>query len=248
MSSKKREVWLVAEPTELSETRRLADEAAASYGLKEPERFAFAFAVNEAVSNAIEHGSPSPEGTNPSPIRGGEGMRSSSVCRTSESSRLRRRRTSSLPLAGAGGLPSWRRWLTSSVSVGAPREPSFDCASDERRPRGAGLRWPDRRASPARNPRRAVARLRGERPGGRSGQNTTTADRGRSETRWRPRPRRDTIEIPPGTYSLTSGQLVANTDDLTLRNLPGATSRRSSPRATSACCASRRQRRDGPTA
>jgi anti-sigma regulatory factor (Ser/Thr protein kinase) len=61
--SKEREVWLVAEPTELGETRRLADEAAASYGLKEPERFAFAFAVNEAVSNAIEHGSPSTEGT-----------------------------------------------------------------------------------------------------------------------------------------------------------------------------------------
>jgi hypothetical protein len=32
----------------------------------------------------------------------------------------------------------------------------------------------------------------------------------------------DTIEIPPGTYSLTSGQLVANTDNLTLRNAPGA--------------------------
>lgn len=63
MSLKEREVWLVAEPTELAQTRRLADEAAASYGLKEPERFAFAFAVNEAVSNAIEHGSPSPEGT-----------------------------------------------------------------------------------------------------------------------------------------------------------------------------------------
>jgi serine/threonine-protein kinase RsbW len=63
MSAKERELWLVAEPTELAETRRIADEAAASYGLKEPERFAFAFAVNEAVSNAIEHGSPSPEGT-----------------------------------------------------------------------------------------------------------------------------------------------------------------------------------------
>jgi anti-sigma regulatory factor (Ser/Thr protein kinase) len=59
----KREVWLVAEPTELAETRRLADAAAASYGLPGDERFAFAFAVNEAVSNAIEHGSPSPEGT-----------------------------------------------------------------------------------------------------------------------------------------------------------------------------------------
>ena len=56
-------VWLVAEPAELAETRRLAAEAAASYGLREPDRFAFAFAVNEAVSNAIEHGSPSPEGT-----------------------------------------------------------------------------------------------------------------------------------------------------------------------------------------
>jgi anti-sigma regulatory factor (Ser/Thr protein kinase) len=63
MSLKEREVWLVAEPTELVETRRLAEEAAASYGLNAPERFAFAFAVNEAVSNAIEHGSPSPEGT-----------------------------------------------------------------------------------------------------------------------------------------------------------------------------------------
>ena len=63
LTSKKREVWLVAEPAELAETRRMAEEAAASYGLKESERFEFAFAVNEAVSNAIEHGSPSPEGT-----------------------------------------------------------------------------------------------------------------------------------------------------------------------------------------
>ena len=62
-TSRKREVWLVAEPAELAETRRLAEEAAASYGLKESERFEFAFAVNEAVSNAIEHGSPSPQGT-----------------------------------------------------------------------------------------------------------------------------------------------------------------------------------------
>jgi anti-sigma regulatory factor (Ser/Thr protein kinase) len=63
VSLKDREIWLVAEPTELAQTRRLADEAAASYGLREPERFDFAFAVNEAVSNAIEHGSPSPDGT-----------------------------------------------------------------------------------------------------------------------------------------------------------------------------------------
>jgi anti-sigma regulatory factor (Ser/Thr protein kinase) len=63
MFSTDQEVRLVAEPAELAKTRRLADEAAASYGLAEPERFEFAFAVNEAVSNAIEHGSPSPEGT-----------------------------------------------------------------------------------------------------------------------------------------------------------------------------------------
>ena len=56
-------MWLVADPAELAETRRMAEEAAASYGLKASERFEFAFAVNEAVSNAIEHGSPSPEGT-----------------------------------------------------------------------------------------------------------------------------------------------------------------------------------------
>ena len=32
----------------------------------------------------------------------------------------------------------------------------------------------------------------------------------------------DTIDVPPGTYSLTSGQLVANDNNLTLRNQPGA--------------------------
>jgi anti-sigma regulatory factor (Ser/Thr protein kinase) len=62
MLATEREVWLVADANELAETRRRADEAAASYGLDAPDRFAFAFAVNEAVSNAIEHGSPSPEG------------------------------------------------------------------------------------------------------------------------------------------------------------------------------------------
>jgi anti-sigma regulatory factor (Ser/Thr protein kinase) len=61
MVAMEREV--VAEATELSETRRMADAAAASYGLNTSERFEFAFAVNEAVSNAIEHGAPSPEGT-----------------------------------------------------------------------------------------------------------------------------------------------------------------------------------------
>jgi anti-sigma regulatory factor (Ser/Thr protein kinase) len=63
MAVAERELWVAAEPAELAQTRRIADEAAARYGLGEDDRFAFMFAVNEAVSNAIEHGSPSPDGT-----------------------------------------------------------------------------------------------------------------------------------------------------------------------------------------
>lgn len=54
---------LVADPSELATARRFADGAAARFGMEERERYEFTFAVNEAVSNAIEHGSPSPEGT-----------------------------------------------------------------------------------------------------------------------------------------------------------------------------------------
>ena len=48
----------------------------------------------------------------------------------------------------------------------------------------------------------------------------------------------DAIEIPPGNYLLTSGQLVANDNGLTIRNQPGQSPRRSRPRATSGSCAS----------
>jgi anti-sigma regulatory factor (Ser/Thr protein kinase) len=54
---------LRADPAELVTARRLANEAAARFGLEEQERYEFTFAVNEAVSNAIEHGHPSPDGT-----------------------------------------------------------------------------------------------------------------------------------------------------------------------------------------
>lgn len=54
---------LRAEPSELATARRFAEGAAARFGLAERERYEFTFAVNEAVSNAIEHGRPSPEGT-----------------------------------------------------------------------------------------------------------------------------------------------------------------------------------------
>jgi serine/threonine-protein kinase RsbW len=54
---------LRAEPSQLATARRFADEVAARFGLEERERYEFTFAVNEAVSNALEHGRPSPEGT-----------------------------------------------------------------------------------------------------------------------------------------------------------------------------------------
>jgi serine/threonine-protein kinase RsbW len=54
---------LTAEPAQLAAARRFANEAAVRFGLEERERYEFTFAVNEAVSNAIEHGRPSPAGT-----------------------------------------------------------------------------------------------------------------------------------------------------------------------------------------
>jgi serine/threonine-protein kinase RsbW len=58
-----REVDLPALPSELKTARAFVDDAAAAYGFGEAERYDFTFAANEAVSNAIEHGSPSPQGT-----------------------------------------------------------------------------------------------------------------------------------------------------------------------------------------
>jgi serine/threonine-protein kinase RsbW len=54
---------LKADPGELATARRFVDAAAARFGLPEQERHEFTFAVNEAVTNAIEHGRPSPDGT-----------------------------------------------------------------------------------------------------------------------------------------------------------------------------------------
>jgi serine/threonine-protein kinase RsbW len=53
---------LNADPGQLATARRFVDAAAARFGLAERDRYEFTFAVNEAVSNAIEHGRPSPEG------------------------------------------------------------------------------------------------------------------------------------------------------------------------------------------
>jgi anti-sigma regulatory factor (Ser/Thr protein kinase) len=58
-----RELRLRADPSELQSARRLAEQAADDFGLDEDGRFRLTLAANEAVSNAIEHGSPSTDGT-----------------------------------------------------------------------------------------------------------------------------------------------------------------------------------------
>jgi serine/threonine-protein kinase RsbW len=54
---------LKADPGQLATARRFAEAAAARFGLEERDRYELTLAVNEAVSNAIEHGDPSPDGT-----------------------------------------------------------------------------------------------------------------------------------------------------------------------------------------
>ena len=57
------QIELKAVPGQLATARRFVDAAAVRFGLEEQERHEFTFAVNEAVTNAIEHGRPSPDGT-----------------------------------------------------------------------------------------------------------------------------------------------------------------------------------------
>src|SRR5215208_4704843 len=54
---------LPGKASHLAKARRFAERAAAKFGFDDQESYAFAFAVNEAVSNAIEHGEPCEEGT-----------------------------------------------------------------------------------------------------------------------------------------------------------------------------------------
>jgi anti-sigma regulatory factor (Ser/Thr protein kinase) len=58
-----RELRLRSDPSQLKEARKLAEEAADDFGLDEDARFRLTLAANEAVANAIEHGSPSADGT-----------------------------------------------------------------------------------------------------------------------------------------------------------------------------------------
>lgn len=59
----RRELRLRADPCELRAARRLAEQAADDFGLDEDARFRLTLAANEAVANAIEHGSQNPDDT-----------------------------------------------------------------------------------------------------------------------------------------------------------------------------------------
>jgi anti-sigma regulatory factor (Ser/Thr protein kinase) len=56
------ELCLLAQPAKLGVAREYAHRAAASFGLDEDRCHEFAFAVNEAVTNAIRHGIPDEHG------------------------------------------------------------------------------------------------------------------------------------------------------------------------------------------
>ena len=56
------ELALPADPSQLGLARSFVDAAAAAAGFAERERYQITMAVNEAVSNALEHGRPCPDG------------------------------------------------------------------------------------------------------------------------------------------------------------------------------------------
>jgi anti-sigma regulatory factor (Ser/Thr protein kinase) len=58
-----RELRLPAEPSELVGVREYVSRAASDFGLDEAGRRDFVFAANEAVTNAIRHGTPDADGT-----------------------------------------------------------------------------------------------------------------------------------------------------------------------------------------
>ena len=62
LSAATNELRLVAESSRLGEARRYAEQAAADFGLDAGGSFGFVFAVNEAVTNAIRHGTPDARG------------------------------------------------------------------------------------------------------------------------------------------------------------------------------------------
>jgi anti-sigma regulatory factor (Ser/Thr protein kinase) len=56
-------ITLPAEPERIREAREFADAAAAAFGFDDDARYEIRLAASEAVTNAIEHGSHSPDDT-----------------------------------------------------------------------------------------------------------------------------------------------------------------------------------------
>ena len=56
-------ISLTAEPQRIRDAREFADAAAAAFGYDDDERYAIRLAASEAVTNAIQHGSRSPDDT-----------------------------------------------------------------------------------------------------------------------------------------------------------------------------------------
>jgi anti-sigma regulatory factor (Ser/Thr protein kinase) len=56
------ELWLAAQPSELTKARDFAESGARAFCFDDHGRYQFKFAASEAVANAIEHGRPSCDG------------------------------------------------------------------------------------------------------------------------------------------------------------------------------------------
>jgi anti-sigma regulatory factor (Ser/Thr protein kinase) len=67
-------ISLPAEPERVHEAREFADAAAAAFGFDEDARYAIRLAASEAVTNAIQHGSRSPDDTIKFSVEEGDGM------------------------------------------------------------------------------------------------------------------------------------------------------------------------------
>ena len=62
MSSRRSDLRVAADAAELTRARSFVRDAAAGFGLRERAAYEFVYAVNEAVTNAIKHGSAEPDG------------------------------------------------------------------------------------------------------------------------------------------------------------------------------------------
>ena len=57
-AAEEHELWIPADPSALSHARKVVDEVARAVGFDEDCRHQIRFAANEALTNALQHGSP----------------------------------------------------------------------------------------------------------------------------------------------------------------------------------------------